>query len=67
MVVKSFFMAILFLMVIKGVGYILWPQFTKKMASILMETPPANLVVYGWILVVMAFIVWVSYVRYLTY
>ncbi len=64
---KSFLMAVVFLMVIKGVWYILGAKLTKKMALILSDTPEAQIVMYGWILVVVAFIFWLSYVRYLSY
>ena len=43
MVMKSFFMAILFTLVIKGVSYILCPKFVKNCSQKLMETPDIQL------------------------
>ncbi len=64
---KPFFMAVIFLMVIKGVWYILAAKLTKRMSLILIDTPEAQIVAYGWVLVIIAFITWMSYVRYLEY
>ncbi|MBQ9090398.1 MAG: DUF2065 family protein [Alphaproteobacteria bacterium] len=64
---KLFFMAVLMIMVMKGIAYIICPAFIKKMALILVETKETQIVVYGWILVFVSFIVWVSYVRHMAY
>lgn len=64
---KTFFIAVLWIMVIKGVAYIICPNLIKRMSQLQMETPETQLVAYGWILVVIAFIVWVGYVRYMPY
>ncbi len=65
--IKSFFVAVLFVMVIKGVWYIFAASLTKRMALMILNTPEAQIVAYGWILVIIAFITWMSYVRYLEY
>lgn len=67
MVMKSFFMAILFTLVIKGVCYILCPKFVKNCSQKLMETPDIQLVTFGWILVLVSFAAWVGYVRHMDY
>lgn len=67
MVMKSFFMAILFTLVIKGVSYILCPKFVKNCSQKLMETPDIQLVTFGWILVLVSFAAWVGYVRHMDY
>ncbi len=64
---KAFFMAVIFVMIIKGVWYILAANLTKRMALILINTSEAQIVAYGWILVIVAFITWISYVRFLEY
>lgn len=64
---KSFFVAVLFVMVIKGVAYILCPNLIKRMSQIQMETPETQLVAYGWILIGIAFIAWICYVRHMAY
>lgn len=67
MVMKSFFMAILFMMVIKGLSCIVAAKWVKVYSQILAETPEMQLVLFGWIMVITALIAYLSYVRYLTY
>lgn len=62
---KLFFIAVLVIMAIKGAGYILCPKLIKRMSQLQMETPETQLIAYGWILVIVAFIAWMSYVRYM--
>ena len=64
---KLFFMSVLIIMVMKGIAYIICPGFIKRMAFILIETKETQIVVYGWILVFVSFIVWLSYVRHMSY
>ncbi len=64
---KTFFIAVLWIMVIKGIAYIICPGLIKRMSQLQMETPETQLVAYGWILVIIAFIAWVGYVRYMPY
>lgn len=64
---KTFFIAVLWIMVIKGIAYIICPSLIKRMSQLQMETPETQLVAYGWILVIIAFIAWVGYVRYMPY
>lgn len=67
MVMKSFFMAIIFMMLIKGFTCIIASDWVKSYSQILVGTPNMQLVLFGWILVITAAIFYFSYVRYLTW
>lgn len=51
--------------VIKGVTYILFPNFVQHTAHKLLDCPSAHLVVFGWILVIVSAVTWLGWVRYM--
>lgn len=62
---KIFFSAVLLMFVIKGITYILFPNFVQQSAHRLLNCPTAHLVVFGWVLVLISLIAWLGWVRYL--
>lgn len=65
MTLKIFLLAIIVTLVLNGVVMILFPKSVKYCAERLAETPDIQLVLFGWILVLVMFTLWISYVRYL--
>lgn len=62
---KLFLAALLLMFVIKGVTYILFPNFVQHTAHKLLDCPSAHLVVFGWILVIVSAVAWLGWVRYM--
>lgn len=65
MTLKLFLLAVIVTLVLNGVILILFPKIVKNCAERLVETPDMQLVLFGWILVLVMFVLWMSYVRYL--
>lgn len=62
---KLFLSAVLMMMVIKGVSYIIAPQFMKNCASKFEDATNIQIITYGWILVFCASAAWLGFVRYM--
>ncbi len=62
---KLFLTAFLIFMVGKGITYVLCPKLVVDCAQKLLNTPHVQLVIFGWILIIVSAMAWLGCVRYL--
>lgn len=62
---KIFLTTLILFFVIKGIAYILFPNFIQSCCQRLMDAPIPQLRTFGWILVLTSFVFWMSFVRHM--
>lgn len=61
---KHIIAALLILMIFKGIIYIFFPKAVKYLAQKMADTDDLSYKMYGWLLLFMSLIVWLSYLRH---
>ncbi|MBQ3034647.1 MAG: DUF2065 family protein [Alphaproteobacteria bacterium] len=61
---KHIVAAILILFIFRGVTYIFFPKGVKYIAQKMADIDDLSYRMYGWLLLFLSFIIWVSYLRH---
>lgn len=61
---KHIVAAILILMIFKGIMYVFFPKGIKYMAQKMADIDDLSYKMYGWLLLFMTLIIWLSYLRH---